>query len=213
ARWRRLRRTVETVHSEGEVRGWRQALRTEGQMEGSELICEEARHVLQGHVLGRSRSYVRLFEFLVARSLEGRVPKEIEIAMEVFEKGADFDPAQDSIVRVYAYNLRQKLDRYYSTDGSARSHRLWVARGEYRIVLTTPSASEAASLNANSESEAPPVESEPVRRRSLLPAVLICAALLGVAIGFVGRRLIDEQSPSEPPGLASSVLWAPFFDD
>src|SRR5690606_1940534 len=80
-------------------------------------------------------------------------------------------------------------------------------------VLTTPSASEAASLNANTESEAPPVDSGPVRRRSLLPAVLICSALLGVAIGFVARRLIDEQSPPQPPGFASSVLWAPFFDD
>ena len=39
--------------------------------------------------------------------------------MEVFGKGADFDPSQDSMVRVYAHNLRQKLDHYYATDGAA----------------------------------------------------------------------------------------------
>ena len=76
-----------------------------------------------------------LLEFLVACSIEGRTPKELEIAMEVFGKGADFDPSQDSMVRVYAHNLRQKLDQYYATDGRADAGRLSLARGEYRVSL------------------------------------------------------------------------------
>ena len=75
----------------------------------SDLLQEEAQKIERSGALGRSRSYVRLLGFLVECSLNGRTPKELEIAMEVFGKGADFDPSQDSMVRVYAHNLRQKL--------------------------------------------------------------------------------------------------------
>src|SRR5690606_3469460 len=104
-------------------------------MEEADLIREEARHLLQRRILGRSRSYARLLEFLVECSLADRSPKEVEIAVEVFDRQADFDPAQDSIVRVYAHNLRRKLDRYYGAEGRGRPNRLDLARGEYRVVL------------------------------------------------------------------------------
>ena len=55
--------------------------------------------------------------------------------MEVFGKGADFDPSQDSMVRVYAHNLRQKLEHFYATDGRAEPRQLTLARGEYRVSL------------------------------------------------------------------------------
>src|SRR5688500_5584625 len=104
----------------------------------AELLREQAAKIVQSGALGRSRSYARLLEFLVACSSEGRTPKELEIAMEVFGKGADFDPSQDSMVRVYAHNLRQKLDQYYATEGRADTGRLALARGEYRISLVAP---------------------------------------------------------------------------
>ena len=71
--------------------------------EQSDLLQEEAQKIERSGALGRSRSYARLLEFLVECSLKGRTPKELEIAMEVFGKGADFDPSQDSMVRVYAH--------------------------------------------------------------------------------------------------------------
>ena len=83
----------------------------------AESLREQAQKIASSGALGRSRSYARLLEFLVDCGVAGRAPKELEIAMEVFGKGADFDPSQDSMVRVYAHNLRQKLEHYYATDG------------------------------------------------------------------------------------------------
>src|SRR4029079_15291856 len=107
-----------------------------------ELLREQAHKIERSGALGRSRSYARLLEFLVDCSLEGRKPKELEIAIEVFGKGADFDPRQDSMVRVYAHNLRQKLEHYYATEGRADARHLALARGEYRISLTAADVKE-----------------------------------------------------------------------
>ena len=78
-----------------------------------EILQVQAASIVRSGALGRSRSYARLLEFLVECARSGRTPKELEIAMGVFGKGADFDPSQDSMVRVYAHNLRQKLEHFY----------------------------------------------------------------------------------------------------
>src|SRR5689334_17744594 len=98
-----------------------------------DTLREQAASIVRSGALGRSRSYARLLEFLVECARSGRTPKELEIAMEVFGRGADFDPSQDSMVRVYAHNLRQKLEHYYATGGRNEPRQLVLARGEYRI--------------------------------------------------------------------------------
>src|SRR5689334_10117743 len=98
-----------------------------------DTLREQAASIVRSGALGRSRSYARLLEFLVECARGGRTPKELEIAMEVFGRGADFDPSQDSMVRVYAHNLRQKLEHYYATAGRNEARQLVLARGEYRI--------------------------------------------------------------------------------
>jgi hypothetical protein len=103
-----------------------------------EILREQAASIVRSGALGRSRSYARLLEFLVECARGGRTPKELEIAMEVFGRGADFDPSQDSMVRVYAHNLRQKLEHYYATAGRNQTRQLVLARGEYRISVAEP---------------------------------------------------------------------------
>src|SRR5262245_8382729 len=100
-----------------------------------DILQEQAASIVRSGALGRSRSYARLLEFLVECARSGRTPKELEIAMEVFGRGADFDPSQDSMVRVYAHNLRQKLEHYYATTGRNEPRQILLARGEYRISL------------------------------------------------------------------------------
>ena len=82
-----------------------------------DIIRHQAQKILDSGVLGRSRFYVALLEYLVACSEREHTPKEIEIAAEVFNRGDEFDPSQDSMVRVYAHNLRQKLQQFYAEQG------------------------------------------------------------------------------------------------
>src|SRR5689334_25130693 len=120
-----------------------------------DTLREQAASIVRSGALGRSRSYARLLEFLVECARSGRTPKELEIAMEVFGKRADFDPSQDSMVRVYAHNLRQKLEHYYATEGRAEPRQLVLARGEYRVSLTAVEPEESAAPRTAASGRAP----------------------------------------------------------
>jgi hypothetical protein len=186
--------------------------------EERDLIREQAQKIERSGALGRSRSYTRLLEFLVECSAKGRTPKELEIAMEVFGKGADFDPSQDSMVRVYAHNLRQKLDHYYATDGATEKQQLALARGEYRVSLTRPSGAqdEAQPVPAQGLASQPPppaagaLEQRVQRGRLALAAVVLLA--VGVALGFaIGTA--REPAPTVAETVAASPVWASLLDD
>src|SRR5689334_11710449 len=96
-----------------------------------EQLQTHAERIRASGVLGRSDLMLRLFDFLVASSLTGKTPKEIEIAIDVFGKDAGFEVARDAMVRVYMHKLRRKLDEYYAESGTAGEPRLTVPRGEY----------------------------------------------------------------------------------
>jgi hypothetical protein len=89
-------------------------------------------------LLGKPGALSRLFDFLLARSLTGEVPKEIEIALEVFGKSTTFDVAQDSVVRVYVHKLRRRLEEFAARSLSAHDSRISIPKGEYRLVLESP---------------------------------------------------------------------------
>jgi hypothetical protein len=204
-----------------------------------EPLREHAKKIERSGALGRSRSYVRLLEFLVECSLQGRTPKELEIAMEVFGKGPNFDPSQDSMVRVYAHNLRQKLDHYYAGEGRGEREQLALARGEYRVALVpvegapdkaaeTPAAPpEPAPVASLAVAEVPAVTLAPApleaagvtpaaararEPRTRLALIAASVLVLGILIGIaVGSARVP--TPSAAQSVASSPLWSPLFDD
>jgi len=162
-----------------------------------EFIKQEVEKLIIPGVLGRSRSYARLLEYLAVCSAAGRVPKELEIASEVFGKGADFDPNQDSLVRVYVHNLRQKLENYYSRTESANAERVTIPKGEYR--LTVVSTSDAESVSA-ARGHRPPVWAV---------ALIVAFVISTAAIVWSG----GHSTESEYDRVARSSVWASFMDD
>jgi hypothetical protein len=185
----------------------------------AELLRQQAASLVQSGALGRSRSYARLIEFLVECAGSGRTPKELEIAIEVFGRGADFDPSQDSMVRVYAHNLRQKLEQYYATAGRNEPHRLVLARGEYRISLAESSElAEADDAAAPSPAEQPAAAvAQPPQPRASRPRWHLAAgaaALLALGIAL-GAGIALQRAPAEPAAaaVARSPLWAGLLDD
>lgn len=75
----------------------------------------------------------RFLTFVVEQCLAGRSDqlKGYTIGLEVFDKGTDFDPQTDTIVRVQARALRQKLDQYYTQDGADDPVHIVIAKGGY----------------------------------------------------------------------------------
>lgn len=165
------------------------------------IIAAQVDKILASGVLGRSRFYTAMLEYLAGCAEREHTPKEIEIAAEVFNRGDGFDPSQDSMVRVYAHNLRQKLEQYYADQGAEEIERISIPKGEYRI--TVGGDSESA--------ESPDPDS---RSFGGLRLTLIVAASL--VIGVIFDRVLTSDAQPQPTGLqevVASALWAPVTDD
>ncbi|MCI3135506.1 hypothetical protein [Phenylobacterium aquaticum] len=174
-------------------------IRSAPDAESADLLVALAAEVRASGVLGRSRLLIGLFDYLVARAVEGRSPKEREIAYEVFGRSGDFEAGQDAVVRVYAHRLRAKLDHHARTAASASGHRLTLAKGEYRIVAEPETTAAGPTLPA----------SPPLSRRSSL---FVLAGLLLAAINLAALAVVLHR-PATPADLAAaSPVWRPFLD-
>jgi hypothetical protein len=74
----------------------------------------------------------KFLRYVVESVLDGRAAhiKEVSIGIDVFDRGDQFDPRIDTIVRVEARKLRTRLNRYYETEGASDPIRiLFPARG------------------------------------------------------------------------------------
>ena len=85
----------------------------------AESIQALLERILGSEVFAQAEGLRRLLRYLVEQSLRGRADqlKEYTLAVEVFQRGAAFDPLTDSIVRVQAGRLRAKLLQFYEGEG------------------------------------------------------------------------------------------------
>ena len=89
--------------------------------------------VLTSHQLARSDRLKRLLAYVVEGTLAGRADelKESVLALEVFDRGASFDPRTDSIVRIEARRLRDRLTVYYEGAGADDPVLITLPKGHY----------------------------------------------------------------------------------
>lgn len=96
-------------------------------------IREELQRVVES---GRFASSGRLPQFLqhiveVALAGQNERLKGPVLAVELFQRGNEFDPRLDPIVRVEARRLRTRLEEYYSGEGAHHAIRIEIPRGAY----------------------------------------------------------------------------------
>lgn len=91
--------------------------------------------ILATDVFAQSERQKRFLAYLVSETLSGRGDrlKGYSIAMAVFDRGADFDPSTEPIVRVEAARLRGKLREYYEREGCCDPVRFEVPKGSYAV--------------------------------------------------------------------------------
>jgi hypothetical protein len=167
----------------------------------NEIIRQQVDQILASGVLGRSRFYTAMLGYLAGCAERGHTPKEIEIAAEVFNRGEGFDPSQDSMVRVYAHNLRQKLQQYYEDNNVADGDQISIPKGEYRI-----------AVGGDSEPPAPPV----LVRRPIGGMRLGVIVAVSLVLGIVLDRALTLAPAAPDAGfrqVANSALWSAVTDD
>src|SRR5450432_532958 len=94
---------------------------------------EALERVLSSACFARSQRVSKLLRFLVEKQLEGREShlKESVIGVEVFSRRPDYNPKLDSTVRSEAVRLRERLDKYYATEGRQDPLRIELPKGGY----------------------------------------------------------------------------------
>lgn len=161
-------------------------------------------------LLGKPGALSRLFDFLLARSLAGEAPKEIEIALRVFGKDTSFDVAQDSVVRVYVHKLRRRLEDFAARALSPHDGRIAIPKGEYRLVLE-PAIAPPPIIEVESPVQVAPSETPPRWKQWLKPALAVIAAFVaGVVLTYA---LTFASKNRHLNAVRHSAVWSPLLDD
>src|SRR5215467_10236507 len=120
-------------------------------------IRGELNRVLASPHFSNAPRMSRFLRFVVEETLAGdpeRI-KEYSIALEVFDKGADYDPHADSTVRTEASKLRARLQRYYEAHGQEDPVVISIPKGAY-VPIFTPRPGEANGTASISDGAPPP---------------------------------------------------------
>ncbi|HYK89333.1 MAG TPA: hypothetical protein VE398_11215, partial [Acidobacteriota bacterium] len=116
----------------------------------------ELQAVLSSKLLAHAPSLSKLLLHICNKHFSGEVGqiKEYTIAVEIFNRPADFQSREDSIVRVEANRLREKLKKYYRTEGL--NHRVWISipPGQYGPVFEYKQFSDLSEGCASSAEDA-----------------------------------------------------------
>ncbi len=103
-------------------------------MKEHQKISQALENLLNSKIFSKPGVYRELLNYLVTCSIKGEIPKEQQIAMDVFGKKAHQE--KELNVRVYILNLRNKLEEYYLNEGKDDSVILKIPKGKYQVEFT-----------------------------------------------------------------------------
>ena len=149
--------------------------------------------ILQSSEFQNSTKYKKLLEYLVKSTLEGKVPKEITIAMELFDVEMKDDTLGDTNIRVYIHNVRKKLDTYYINEGKNDKIQFRIPKGRYKVEFAKRKDSGRI-----------------FDRKSILlfGSILLILVLTDIFI----LRFYLNPGQKEVTGRSSSWIWKEFSD-
>lgn len=176
--------------------------------------------VARSPLLKRSPRLQELFQYLVKHSVNGSEGdlREQTIGEEVFGRARGYDTGADNIVRVSVFQLRKKLDQYFSESGMHEDIVASIPKGRYVVEFHPRVASEPLTVPASGPEPleapfAPPEMKASPRRVNRRWWIAAIAAL--VALGGVSAVLwVVPSGPATPPAPASKAhfrLWKNFF--
>ncbi len=154
--------------------------------------------ILASQAFAGSARLQRFLRYVVEATLDGR-ERELRayaIAVDVFDRPADFDAQTDSLVRVEAGRMRRKLAAYAAEEGRDAAVRISLPKGGYVPVFEPADATPAAAARQ-------PAAAAAGRGRLWL------AAGVGVVALALGAVALVWPPPSvAPPAPAEAVLPA-----
>jgi hypothetical protein len=168
--------------------------------------------------LHSSESLCKLLRYLAKHALDhpGIPIKEYQIATEVFGRSDDFDPQVDSMVRVQAGRLRQKLAEYYGSDGAEDPVVVELPKGTYVLsfhhkpaTATRPHSIPAAGTEWDAASRRQGYRNWVIVALSLTVLLAACAA---VVFSLIANRNSAQAGLARDAGAPAAfrVFWNGF---
>jgi len=98
-----------------------------------EVIRSQLARIVSSATFQGARRAIRLLQYLVEQTLAGHAStlKEFSIGVDALGRSVSFDPRTDSIARVEASRLRNRLDLYYAKEGTLDPVLIALPRGGY----------------------------------------------------------------------------------
>jgi tetratricopeptide (TPR) repeat protein len=117
-----------------------------------DAVRGELERVLASAQFRGSQRRSQLLRYLVERALGGQSGhlKEYILGVEVFDKGSDYDPRIDPVVRVEMTRVRAKLAEYYAGEGQNSLLRIELPKGSYAPNFRLVQKGEAANAVSHS---------------------------------------------------------------
>jgi hypothetical protein len=190
-------------------------------------INEQLERILNTPPLVSSPSLSRFLRYVVEETVAGRsgAIKEYTLGLNVFDRGEEFNPRLDPIVRVQARNLRSRLEKYYLAQGGEDPIRIELPKGTYVPVFhyrtdetasgngTPEVCTESASASSAPASVMPaPPPRSPVDEnrkgtpRFMLAALILAVLLVGIAAFWVGQTQAQRAKSRQQAGLLRAEL-------
>jgi hypothetical protein len=160
-------------------------------------VRAELDRVLHSHEFRASRRCQEFLKYVVENTLAGRgdTLKERTIGIDVFGRGASYDPSEDATVRVKAGEVRKRLGLYYAGNGRADDIRIDLPAGTY-----APEFSHVTHAPGPESPQALPAAAPQRRRR--WPLVLALSAVVVAALVFAWIE-------TRPSSSAVDQFWSP----
>ena len=142
-----------------------------------ELVRQQMNRLLATSHFSNSRRYPLLFRFIVEETLEGRGEflKERLLGVRVFDRPANYDTAEDPVVRVTIAEIRKRIAQYYHEEAHGSEMRIELLSGHYAPEFRL--SKEAGSDQHHASGRALPSENEQTAQPDALHAQLQTTAV------------------------------------
>jgi hypothetical protein len=177
----------------------------------SHAAGEQIDRILKSNTFRSTEALRKLLRFLADRLAAGDADqlKEYSVGIDGLGKPPDYDPRQDSTVRIQVGRLRHKLAEFYRSEGLNDPYIVEIPKGHFKLSVTP------RPLPAHSVADHPEVLPQGPTHTVLIWGL---AAALVIAVGWAAvasMQLRREQQESAvfrsmwTPGLEQ--LWEPFL--
>ncbi len=173
-------------------------------------VKAELENILASAAFRRSERHAQFLRYVCQAALNGESSKlnEYLIAHEVFGRGDDYSPSEDSVVRRQAHSLRQKLQDYYNGGGKENPLRIALPIGRYVPIFVRPPHPQPVV-------ESPLLPRQLKKQAARSPqwwlGLVVGAGIVLFALGWLLAGWTHGREPGHSLDPALTEVWGPWL--